>query len=262
MTHPPSRTTRTAIGLLLAAALIWPALLGVAGRGPWWEVALTTLVVGAAGVLGVSWAEHRGEQRVRSTERAAERDRAWLERQLRRAETRAEHDPLTGLLNRRGLERVTVDLTRRADAVGVLVIDVDDFKEVNDRLGHDAGDEVLRNLADRLCRCVRPTDALARTGGDEFVVVLPDTGPAELDAVARRIHDATRDGGSSLPALPRVSIGVSGARMRGAAVGRDAVAELVRRADRDLYRAKAAKRELPGGAARGADGNFPDEQVC
>ena len=90
----------------------------------------------------------------------------------------ADTDDLTGVANRRALQRMLEAALRRAEAlglvVGVLMLDLDGFKAVNDRLGHAAGDAALRDVATRLRRSVRERDLVARTGGDEFVIVLAD----------------------------------------------------------------------------------------
>jgi len=104
----------------------------------------------------------------------------------------SEHDTLTGLPNRLLLnDRLQTSLTRAQrfqSCLGLLMIDVDAFKEVNDALGHQAGDELLRGLAGRLTACLRATDTVARIGGDEFIVVLPDLHfPAEAEIVAAKI---------------------------------------------------------------------------
>ncbi len=119
------------------------------------------------------------------------------ERKRREEEVRflAYHDTLTGLPNRRLLDdrlRQAVHLAQRRDTkVAVMVVDLDRFKEVNDALGHRAGDAVLREVANRLAGCVRKADTLARHGGDEFVVVIPDLQlEADCEVVAAKILEA------------------------------------------------------------------------
>ena len=100
----------------------------------------------------------------------------------------AYHDPLTDLPNRAlFMERVRDELAERTGTVAVLFIDVDDFKVVNDTLGHAVGDALLVSVAGRLRHCVRPQDVVARLGGDEFAVMLPDVEEPsiELHNVAR-----------------------------------------------------------------------------
>ena len=104
----------------------------------------------------------------------------------------AYHDTLTGLPNRRLLEdrlrQAVFAAERRGARVAVIAIDLDHFKAVNDSLGHKAGDTVLREVANRLAGCVRKADTLARQGGDEFVIVIPDLGPeADCAVVAEKI---------------------------------------------------------------------------
>jgi len=104
----------------------------------------------------------------------------------------AHHDTLTGLPNRRLLDdrlRQALFLAQRRDAkVAVMLLDLDGFKEVNDNLGHRAGDAVLREVAQRLSGCMRKSDTLARHGGDEFVVVIPDLSlEADCQVIAEKI---------------------------------------------------------------------------
>ncbi len=104
-------------------------------------------------------------------------------------EERSGVDPLTGLANRRRmLQRLTEMLVmskRIHQYVGVLYLDLDHFKPLNDRAGHDAGDQLLREVANRLMSCVRQMDLAARVGGDEFVVVISHLGSDQADATAR-----------------------------------------------------------------------------
>ncbi len=107
----------------------------------------------------------------------------------------ATHDALTGLPNRNLLEdrltQAVVYAGRHSRAAGVLFLDLDRFKVVNDSLGHNVGDELLRAVAERMLRCVREGDTVARLGGDEFVVVLNDLArPQDAALVARKILDS------------------------------------------------------------------------
>jgi diguanylate cyclase (GGDEF)-like protein len=108
------------------------------------------------------------------------------------------HDPLTGLANRSLLmDRIAQALAgsaRRGSQVGVLYVDLDRFKAVNDSLGHATGDMVLVAAAQRISDAIRPVDTAARLGGDEFVVVCPDlTKPEDAIAIAERVEAAIRE---------------------------------------------------------------------
>ncbi|MFI7599119.1 diguanylate cyclase domain-containing protein [Actinoplanes sp. NPDC049681] len=100
----------------------------------------------------------------------------------------AQHDPLTGLPNRRRMQDA-LGSSLRQESVAVLFVDLDGFKPVNDAHGHEAGDELLRQVADRLSTCVRVQDVLSRVGGDEFVVLMPGiTNRADADAMSARVR--------------------------------------------------------------------------
>jgi diguanylate cyclase (GGDEF)-like protein len=108
-------------------------------------------------------------------------------------EHQAFHDPLTGLANRLlFMDRVQHALTRRQGNAAVLYIDLDDFKSINDTLGHDAGDELLSETARRLQDALRTADTPARLGGDEFAVLLVDIAEEHTEVVARRILHSLR----------------------------------------------------------------------
>lgn len=116
----------------------------------------------------------------------------------------ARRDPLTGAGNRRVLaERLDYELARHrrtARELALLVLDLDDFKEVNDTLGHPAGDRVLCDVAAALAATVRAGDTVVRHGGDEFCVIAPETGPEDAEALAVRIREALRVvGGTPTP---------------------------------------------------------------
>jgi len=140
--------------------------------------------------------------------------------EMRRAqdllEWRALYDHLTGLANRRLLlDRLAHALQQHAHAPGhvaVVFADLDDFKRVNDSLGHDAGDLLLRVVADRLRSAIRPGDTVARVGGDEFVIVFEQVASAEhagelLDAVLAVVHAPVHVGGHDV--VPRLSAGLT-----------------------------------------------------
>ena len=99
-------------------------------------------------------------------------------------------DPLTGILNRRGFEREADKLVKRCDKAAVLYMDLNEFKSINDRFGHQAGDVLLKAFGHRLEFCLRTEDVVARMGGDEFVIVLPDAGVEDAKLVAERLVDA------------------------------------------------------------------------
>jgi diguanylate cyclase (GGDEF)-like protein/PAS domain S-box-containing protein len=164
--------------------------------------------------------------------------------QDRRTRHEADTDPLTGLANRRALERTLNAALARAGArsrsVGLLMVDLDGFKAVNDTFGHAAGDEALREVARRLKRSVRERDLVARLGGDEFVVVLTDLGDRSgaVQHSVERITDALTDpiafDGAS------VTLGAALGVATFPADGANA-ADLLAHADRAMYAAKGAR---------------------
>ncbi|KQP93746.1 hypothetical protein ASF60_13835 [Methylobacterium sp. Leaf113] len=167
---------------------------------------------------------------------AAERANRTL---LRQAET----DPLTGLSNRRGLQKM---LRHRFPAPGqhpvggVLILDIDRFKSINDRYGHEGGDFILAAFAARMKAALRATDMIARWGGEEFLVVLPGANPQELQLVAERLRVSVADRPFLLPAgaLP-VTVSIGAAMMGPDEPSFEGVTQ---RADTALYRAKAEGR--------------------
>lgn len=121
---------------------------------------------------------------------AAEMRIAELEKALEEAQSAAFEDPLTGALNRRGFdrayEREMARARRSGSRMALVMIDLDDFKSLNDRLGHLAGDKALIHLVRVLQGAMRPSDVLCRFGGEEFVMLLPDTGIDDACTAVRR----------------------------------------------------------------------------
>ena len=162
-------------------------------------------------------------------------DRKRLEAELER---QALHDPLTGLGNRILLQtRLEMVTARRApdNDVAVLLVDLDGFKEVNDTWGHAAGDEVLRIIATRLRSLARASDTVARTGGDEFVLLCPDTDRSSAVSIAHRLVEGIAAPLTAGPVTVRLGASVGVAHHRGDAVDPDA---LLIAADHAMYSAK------------------------
>lgn len=178
------------------------------------------------------------QQRSEATQRL-EHERADLQRRHDDLQREARHDPLTGLLNRNALERLRAnpEAMRRLDAAGyaLAVIDIDHFKQVNDRHGHLLGDRALRAVAQAVSGCIRQGDLAVRFGGEEFLVVLPSTPLAGAFEVAERMREAVMR--AELPFAVTVSIGVAAGDPR-----RDRPEQVFERADQALYRAKAGGR--------------------
>jgi diguanylate cyclase (GGDEF)-like protein len=157
----------------------------------------------------------------------------------------AELDSLTGLANRASfytaLAAALVDTS--TEETTILFVDLDDFKDVNDSHGHGAGDELLREVADRLQQTTRPGDLCARLGGDEFAILLSDTPAAAAAEVAGRIVAAFRDAVPLVAGIARVGAGIGvrvGASIGVATAGADTgLEELIHRADVAMYAAKA-----------------------
>jgi len=160
-------------------------------------------------------------------------DQRALEREL---EHRANHDGLTGLLNRRAFEpqlNQSVARARRSgEPLSLLMFDIDHFKTVNDTYGHQVGDEVLRTLADEVAHRLRESDILARWGGEEFIVLLPETDLAGARTVAESLRRTVAE--SRFPGCGALTISLGVAAYQDGEGG----SELTRRADEHLYAAK------------------------
>ena len=178
------------------------------------------------------------------------RVRMRLERERDSMRRSAQRDPLTGAWNRRGLdERIAYEIERHdreCRRFAVVAIDLDGFKRVNDRFGHGAGDELLRDVAAALTTAVRRQDTVARLGGDEFCVLAPETDDAGAEHLGAKLAGA----------ISRVAVGVDAlSGSVGVAVfpedGRDA-RTVLEAADAAQVAAKRRSREGSQGALRAA----------
>lgn len=155
----------------------------------------------------------------------------------------ARTDSLTGLLNSRQFrEEVAMELERvkrTRSAFSLVFLDLDNFKWVNDNLGHKAGDKLLADVAATMERCTRRTDSVARLGGDEFAILLPETGRPQVEAQLQRLMTELRTLFAQIPGMP-VSASVGAGVF---ATGEASVDTLLQRADELMYRAKHAGKD-------------------
>jgi diguanylate cyclase (GGDEF)-like protein len=219
---------------LVAVAVAYAAILPIvhAGSvGPTRWLLTVAMVSGSATIVYVL--KHRNEQL------------------LDRLHAAARRDPLTGVANRQAFdERLAHELavTRRTGhATGVVLLDIDDFKKINDRYGHVCGDDVLCTVATIATCSVRETDLVARLGGDEFAVILPGASTEEAYQAGERVRLAVLDTQSAAPGAIRftISAGVVDSVDAG-----DAPDSVVRSADRALYSAKRRGRNRTARSAR------------
>ncbi|MDP2007488.1 MAG: GGDEF domain-containing protein [Rubrivivax sp.] len=167
-----------------------------------------------------------------------------LLRLVRRLKYQSDHDMLTGLLSRRPMEQLLLAESQRQRRFGrsfaLLSIDIDHFKKINDRCGHAAGDAVLKRVAETLRASARDIDSVARMGGEEFCVLLPDADLAGADSVALRLLQTVR--GLHHPEIDGapVTISIGLVLMEAPA---EPLQALQRRLDQALYRAKASGRD-------------------
>ena len=184
---------------------------------------------------------------------------------LGRERQSAHTDTLTGLLNRRGLEeRLEQELDDAQDArrpLSLVVLDCDDFKDVNDRAGHEFGDALLREVGLALRATCPEAASAARLGGDEFIVMLPGTDADEALAEVVRLRRGLDDGLAEAGFPLRLSAGVATYPYDGAGAS-----QLLRAADQALYRAKAGGKNLVVGFREIVNGTDPSavgpDEIC
>ena len=186
---------------------------------------------------------------MREKAHATELELVKLHEELDRVSTQARHDPLTGVLNRKGLdeavEREVANVRRKENPLCVALLDIDNFKRLNDRLGHAVGDGALVHLTVVTREAMRPQDTLARYGGEEFVILMPDTPLASgIEAMTRLQRELTKR--FFLTGSEKVFITFSAgvAQLAQDETGADAIT----RADRAMYLAKRAGKNRVLGA--------------
>ncbi|MCP3978655.1 MAG: sensor domain-containing diguanylate cyclase [bacterium] len=184
---------------------------------------------------------------------AAEIHRRRTEEALREATDELRHltriDPMTELLNRRGIEdslvRIGQRLLCRPESCIALLVDLDDFKSVNDGYGHAAGDAVIVETARRIRKAVRPTDIAGRVGGDEFLILLPDCDPTMGDNIAERVRAALCHRAVETPREPvRITASIGVAHVP---AGCDEVSEVIGAAGGALSRSKKSGKNTVAG---------------
>jgi len=207
-------------------------------------------VVGATRAISKDTQSTRDElNTMREQANKTQAEIAKLHQELDRVSTQARHDTLTGALNRRGLEetleREISTVRRKETPLSVSLLDIDNFKALNDALGHEMGDSALAHLAQVARECMRPQDTLARFGGEEFVILLPDT-PLEkgIEAMTRLQRELTKRFflAGSEKILITFSAGVA------QLTNEESGMEAIRRADQAMYLAKRAGKNRVIGA--------------
>jgi len=156
---------------------------------------------------------------------------------------RATRDPLTGVYNRRYfnevIEQELVRSRRYEHPIGFLMIDIDRFKEINDRFGHQMGDRVLKAVADLLVAQVRESDIVVRYGGDEFLIMLLET-DGETEAVAERIRNAVAEWNKTNELIPfAVTLSIGAAHWDPTST--EPIEQVLAEADKRMYADKRSK---------------------
>jgi diguanylate cyclase (GGDEF)-like protein len=242
-------------GLLALAALViavYAAILQFRGdlSGPRADESLAVLLI--LGLTLVTFALVGGT--IAALRHALARGQRQLEQALRHTEHLAMHDELTGIYNRRYLEQRLNGEVQRAQrygaALSIGLLDLDRFKEVNDELGHAAGDVVLVAFAQLAGDLLRESDCLGRWGGEEFIILMPETDHAAACVACERLSAAQREQRfSGLPRNLAVTVSAGVATYRAG----EAANVLLQRADTALYRAKVGGRDRVEGETRAGD---------
>jgi diguanylate cyclase (GGDEF)-like protein len=217
--EPPRRFTRKRLSLLTSVSLVAPVLLLAQ---TWWHDGIDTAAIGIGAITLFLLVVARMSGLIRQ-----------VEDQAARLETLAQHDPLTGAANRRAWDHnlpVEMDRARRTSTpLALALLDLDHFKRFNDRYGHQAGDQLLKTATATWQALLRPSDLLARIGGEEFGLILPTASMDQAVEIVDRLRTAT-------PLGETLSGGVA------LWDGDETSDQIVARADHALYQAKQAGR--------------------
>ena len=224
---------------LIARPTLGPWIPAPAANNPEWANALIAAVIMAATTYAV-WALADSARQALARARHEVQQRRAVELDLEELLT---HDFLTGVFNRRffDAELARLDKSRRGP-VSIIVADIDGLKDINDRLGHWAGDDVIVRAARILASCVRAEDILARMGGDEFSILLPATDSSAADEAVGRIETALRESWASEALNVQLSLGA-------ATSASGALEEVHAVADARMYAAKSKRRAALESAA-------------
>jgi diguanylate cyclase len=170
----------------------------------------------------------------------------WMQAMIDALCELSSRDPLTGLSNRRQFELALASEIDRVARAGepalVLMIDIDHFKKVNDTHGHSAGDQVLKAVARALHDCIRPMDTVARFGGEEFAMILPNCPPSFGLTVAERVRTKVQERTVAIATGQQVQVTISIGGAFAPQWVRSSAPLWIERADQQLYRAKAEGR--------------------
>ena len=243
VSQKPYRDTVAPLDGLMRQMLYSTAPLGLLGLvGIWWLARLITrplrqLADGANAMDATSSPARLRKVRAWYFEadhikRALLRGITLMQERMGRLNLQAQTDPLTGLFNRRGLEDAIELLGARNQGVALVAVDVDHFKAINDNHGHDVGDEVLARLAGVLRQCSRDGDLAFRLGGEEFLLVLPDTALGAAGEVAERLRRMVEQTRIEPVGHVTVSLGVALCASGGT------FSTALKRADELMYQAK------------------------
>lgn len=237
-----------------------------------WQMLRGTAPVGVLGLIGIWWmtllitrplrqlADNANAMNPTSSPERIRRVRAWyveadhikrallrgigvMQERMGRLNLQAQTDPLTGLFNRRALGEALALMEERGQGFAAIALDIDHFKSINDSHGHDVGDEVLARLAGVLRECSREGDLAFRLGGEEFLLVLPQTSITSASEMAERLRGQVQ--ATRIEPVGHVTVSLGVAR---SAAGADP-AEALKRADELMYAAKQGGRNQVVGEA-------------